>query len=250
MVDSTAIHDASRGALPAIVLAQSSAPGGVDPVRAARDVFQGPDFWWKRLEPGPTPETSRLRRIFGAILDLLGRGWDAVWGLIARALRFLFGHSAGESSGGTVLVWIVAGAILAWAIWKLSPRIHQWLGRDAPPFRLDAFTSQALPAASDLHAEAERSLRDGRHAEAIRLALLALIAALETRGLLRYDATRTNREYRAELRPHPALAARFGQLARIYEAVWYGQEQAGREQAEESIRLCESPIDGETVTHG
>ena len=91
-------------------------------------------------------------------------------------------------------------------------------------------------------------IRLTRHAEAIRLALLAMIASLEKRGLLRYDTTRTNREYRAELRPRPELAEPFGRLARIYEGVWYGRQPAGPEQAEESIRLCVSMIDGEALT--
>ena len=201
-------------------------------------MFQGPDFWWKRIEPGPTPETSWLRSVLKSILQALGRAWDAVWELIVRVLRFLFGRMPGESSGGKLLVWLLAGAILAWAIWKLSPLLLSRLGREMSPRANDVPESQALPAANYLRDEAARALRDGRRAEAIRLALLALIAALEKAGLLRYDTTRTNREYRAELRPRPDLAAQVGRLARIYEGVWYGREPAGRDQAEESIRLC------------
>ena len=83
------------------------------------------------------------------------------------------------------------------------------------------------------------------HAEAIRLALLALIARLEKQGRLRYDTTRTNREYQRELRPTPELAACFGQLARIYERVWYGRMPAGRAEAEQAIGLSGSVIDRE-----
>lgn len=250
MAASGATREMRRVALAASPLAQPSGTGGMDPVRAAKEVFQGPDFWWKRLGPSTTTETSWLGRFVAAILNLLGRAFLAVWDLIVRVFRFLFGRMAGDSSGGAVLVWILAGAILAWAIWKLSPLILRWLGRDATPVATDATVTQPLPAASLLRAEAAQALRDGRHAEAIRLALLAMIAALETRGLLRYDTTRTNREYRAELGPRPDLSARFGQLARIYESVWYGREPAGRAQAEESIRLCETPIDGEGEISG
>ena len=97
---------------------------------------------------------------------------------------------------------------------------------------------QTLAEASDLFEQAGQAFRDGSHAEAIRLALLALIARLEKQGLLRYDTTRTNREYQRELRPWSELAACFGQLARIYERVWYGRVPAGRAEAEQAIRLC------------
>ncbi|MDR3617712.1 MAG: DUF4129 domain-containing protein [Paludisphaera borealis] len=250
MAISTAILNASRAGLHAIAPAQPSAIEGVDPVGAAREVFQDSEFWWKRIEPISKPKTSWIQSILVTILDVLGRAWNAVLDLIARILRFLFGRFAGESSGGAVLVWILAGAVLAWAIWKLLPLFLQRIGRDAPVVRPDAVVSQALPAAADLRDQAVQAQRDGHHAEAIRLALLTLIATLEKRGLLRYDTTRTNREYRAELRLHPELSTRFGRLARIYEGVWYGREPAGPEQAEESIRLCESPVDGEAFSYG
>ena len=85
------------------------------------------------------------------------------------------------------------------------------------------------------------------YAEAIRLALLALIARLEKQGLLRYDTTRTNREYQMELRHTSELAACFGQLARIYERVWYGRVPAGRAEAEQAISLCGSVINREDL---
>ena len=85
------------------------------------------------------------------------------------------------------------------------------------------------------------------YADAIRLALLALIARLEKHGLLRYDTTRTNREYQRELRQRADLAACFGQLARIYERVWYGRASAGRAEAEQAIGLCGSVINREDL---
>jgi Domain of unknown function (DUF4129) len=251
MTASTEILNASQAVLQAT--ASGSAPGAagdVDPVLVARDVFQDSDFWWKRLEPGIAPGTSWLQTVWNAILDVLGRIWEAIWRPIARILRLLFGGFSGASSGGSWLVWIVALAILVWAIWKLLPMIVQWLRADAPRVRPEAVASQSLPAAADLREQAQQALRDGRHAEAIRLALLALIAALEKQGLVRYDKTRTNREYRAELFRQPELATRFGRLARIYEGVWYGPGTAGREQAEESILLCVPPINVEGPSPG
>ena len=105
----------------------------------------------------------------------------------------------------------------------------------------------ALAEATDLFAQAGQAFRDGKHAEAIRLALLALIARLEKQGLLRYDTTRTNREYQRELCQRADLAARFGQLARIYDRVWYGRASAGAAEAEQAISLCGSVINREDL---
>ena len=60
---------------------------------------------------------------------------------------------------------------------------------------------QTLAGAGGPLRASRRGVRHGKYAEAIRLALLALIARLEKQGLIRYDTTRTNREYQMELRP-------------------------------------------------
>ena len=223
----------------------SSGPAGSDPALAARDVFQDQDFWWKRIEPRPV-STSWLDSILAAALDLFDRVLHAIWELLAKILRSLFSIFTGASSGGTVAVWLIVAALLAWSIWRLGPVIVRWLRGSAPaPSRQGGVTWQTLAEASDLFEQAGQAFRDGMHAEAIRLALLALIARLEKQGLLRYDTTRTNREYQVELRHRSELAACFGQLARIYERVWYGRVPAGRAEAEQAISLCGSVINRE-----
>ncbi len=105
--------------------------------------------------------------------------------------------------------------------------------------------SQTLAEPADLYEQAVQAFRDGSHAEAIRLALLSLIARLEKQGRLRYDTTRTNREYQMELRPSSEIAACFGQLARIYERVWYGRAPAIPAEAERALSLSGSMLNTE-----
>ena len=44
-----------------------------------------------------------------------------------RFCASLFGIFTGASSGGTVAVWLIVAALLAWSIWKLCPVIVRWL---------------------------------------------------------------------------------------------------------------------------
>ncbi len=46
-----------------------------------------------------------------------------------------------------------------------------------------------------------------------------------------------------ELRPQGNLAASFGQLARIYERVWYGKMPAGPAEAEAAIGPVPAPVE-------
>ena len=119
--------------------------------------------------------------------------------------------------------------------------------RDACAQTAGSVSWQTLAEPSDLFAQAGEAFANAKYAEAIRLALLALIARLEKQGLIRYDTTRTNREYQRELRHMTDVAASFGQLARIYERVWYGRVSAGRAEAEEAIGLCRSLINREDL---
>ena len=231
--------------------APSSGSAGVDPAQAAREVLLDQDFWWKRVEPRSV-STSWLDATLEAVWNFLARTLRAFGEWLRNLFRSLRGVFSGDPSSLTTVIWLVAAALLAWSTWKLYPVIMRWLGGATAPRSLAAGTQggvayETLAEASELFEESGQAFRDGLYADAIRLALLALIARLEKQGLLRYDTTRTNREYQADLRQTSELAACFGQLARIYERVWYGREPAGRAEAEQAIRLCDSVVNGEEL---
>jgi hypothetical protein len=183
-----------------------------------------------------------------AVLDLFDRIRRAILELILKILGNLFGVFTGNASIVTVVVWLLVAVLLAWTIWKLYPVIVRWLSGGAPaPSTQERVTWHTLADASDLFEQAGQAFGEGLYAESIRLALLALIARLQKAGLLRYDPARTNREYQRELRHQTELAACFGQLARIYERVWYGRLPAGRADAEQAISLCGSLINREDL---
>jgi Domain of unknown function (DUF4129) len=229
----------------AFAAAPPSQPANVDPARAAREVFQDQDFWWKRIEP-KTISTSSFEYNLATVLDLLGRLLRAIIDPFATLFRSLFGLLTGAGSGGMIVVWLLVVAFLAGSIWKLYPVIVGWLSDGGPaPSARHAVASETLPEASLLLEQASLAFGKGMYADAIRLALLALIARLEKQGLLRYDTTRTNREYQIELRHMSELAARFGQLARIYDRVWYGRVAPDHAAAELAINLCRSVINWE-----
>jgi hypothetical protein len=233
--------------IPSSASALTSRPGAMDPARLARDVFQEQDFWWKRIESG-SGSVSWLESLLRAPLNFVGRILKAIVDFILNLLPNLFLGLSGASLGGTVLVCLAVVGLLVWAVWKLVPLVARWLTAAALPAGAQApVDSQALSEASALFEQAAASFRAGMCSDAIRLALLALIARLQKQGLLRYDATRTNREYQRELRRTEDIAAGFGQLARIYERVWYGRMPAGRAEAEQAMSLCGSMINREDL---
>ncbi len=231
---------------PARLSAAAAAAGATDPAQAARDVFQDPQFWWKRVET-KTVDTSWMVSIAEVLAKLLARILGGLGEWIGWLLKRLFRFAIGGGETGRVLVWVIVAVLLVWVVWMLLPVVLRWLGALPSPRTSGASPArmEVLPESADLFEQAGLALRDGHHAEAIRLALLALIARLEKRGMLRYDTSRTNREYQRELTPSAEIAAGFGRLARIYDRVWYGGRPAGREDAEQAIGLCHTMIAGE-----
>jgi hypothetical protein len=230
-------------------LAEAAEP----PVLAAKEVFQGPEFWWKRVEPQETSSSwlwSFLEAVWEPVRWVLSQIFDLL-GWLLKKIFGAFSALAGGAGGDSLIVWLIALAVLAWVAWKVYPSFVRWLGASSLPSRPtgspDASSLQTLAEASDLFSQAEQAHRDGDHAEAVRLALLALIARLERQGLLRYDTTRTNREYQRELRHRADLASLFATVSRIYERIWYGRISASESDAEEALRHSRLVIVGKEL---
>ncbi len=222
-----------------------------DPAAVAREVFSQDDFWWKRLEPTERAGERDGTSVFAAIRRFL-------WSLIKPILDFLawlFSIPGAVLGGGRSLlpsvVWLVAIPALIYGLWKLAPILKDMLmPGSSQAMKRDSETWTELPKAEVLLAQAQAALGQDRFADAIRLALLAVIAWLVQQGRIRFDSTRTNREHERALGSTPELAAQFARLARIQERVWYGRVQARRDDAVQALELCVSLLSGKGTAAG
>ena len=160
----------------------------------------------------------------------------------------LFGAFTGAGSGGAVVVWLIIVAFLAGSIWKLYPVIADWLTGGGPePGLRHAVASQAL---------AEAPFYSNKPAwPSATECMLTLsdwlcwphCAVRETRSFaLRHNADQPRVPDRAA--PHVGAGRALGQLARIYDRVWYGRVTPDRAAAELAINLCRSMINWEGPT--
>ena len=121
------------GAADALVRAGTA--GRADAGLTAREVLQGEDFWWKRVERVTVP-TSGILGFFATVAEFIGRLFKPLWDLFVEFLRgiyqwwrSLYGWLAtGDWTGGSDVIWLIAAVILGWAIWKLSPFVVRWIG--------------------------------------------------------------------------------------------------------------------------
>lgn len=144
-----------------------------DPERLAR-IYQRPDFVWARWTE-----------------SLSDRVRDVVWTLLLRLQEFL---AAGNLRP---VAWVASGVLVVFAVALLI-----WLTRrlqSALVVPADAPRSEELHV-PDLEAEALRLAASGNWVAAIRQLLRALLVALDRRGWLPYDPSRSNREVLRALR--------------------------------------------------
>lgn len=109
-----------------------------------------------------------------------------------------------------LVFWYVASQLLA----GMTPetRLDDPNGDDAAISAGQAFErAQTLSAAGDLRS-------------AVRYLYLATLLTLDEQGQLRYDRTRTNREYLASVAQSPRLASTLGDVVDVFDRVWYGQQ--------------------------
>jgi hypothetical protein len=204
--------------------------------QTAREVFEGPDFWWKRKSTidGPHGEVTW----FAVVLEALGNLLKRIWEFIASLFQWNLGLQGW--SGGIVVIWVVLALAGAWILWKLS----FWCWNQSAQYKRRGRTEanflaqETLPEARVLLEKAAKAVQAGEYSEALRFAFLAVLASLQSDGMLRYDPSRTNREYEQDLKQESEILSVFHQVARPYERVWYGRYPADQPEVERVFALC------------
>ena len=122
-----------------------------------------------------------------------------------------------------VMAIIAAIAGIAYAIYRTmnAPRNRQ-IARDGVEITID--NVEQYIHESDLDRFLREALAAGNYPLAIRLYYLQVIKQLSESGAIRWSREKTNRDYLRETRAHRS-AAEFRATTRIYERVWYGNQQ-------------------------
>lgn len=220
----------------------------VDPDQAAvaaREVLQGPQFWWKHRSDIDDPTRhlgflSRVSEVIETVWNWLVAGLKRLFEFLVYLLNFAPPGLTSSTAAARVIVCVLAVAAIGFLGWKCYGLLRQ--RKRAPAVELPDDTSrlEQLPDALVLLARAQAALQAGDNVQALRFAFLALLALLQDRGILRYSRGRTNTEYSRDLRGQPSLATDFRGVALPFERAQYGKIEPSRIEARQAIAVCQS----------
>ena len=147
-------------------------------------------------------------------------------GLLQKILDFLKRLFPGsETTGNFALPLLFSLGVFLALLLVLYFSLRGIFGELVQEANLDnGNSSEEELTATQAMQHAQNSARAGDHRQAVRYLYLSELLLLEERGLLRYNRSRTNREYLRSLQDHPQLALLLQDVIDIFDRVWYGYQ--------------------------
>ena len=175
-------------------------PADVDPLK---EILSRPEFQWQETQPLQMPDW--LVRF----LDWLDRLTNRF-----RNATFRFGR---------VPLIVTAVVVFLLSLFFISRAFSRSLVREAqlPP---GEGASDELLSSQGALKRAEALSTQGDYRNAVRYLYLSSLLVLDEQGLMRYDRSRTNREYLRSVSSRPELANPLRKVIDVFDRVWYGFE--------------------------
>lgn len=118
-----------------------------------------------------------------------------------------------------VVIIVVGGAVLLVIV---GSALRRFLADMVPEAELEGGDEDELLTAETALKRAKMVSAGGDYRSAVRYLYLSSLLWLEERGLLRYDRSRTNREYVRSVSGRPDLSASLQDVVDVFDQVWYG----------------------------
>ncbi|HEU0291586.1 MAG TPA: DUF4129 domain-containing protein [Anaerolineales bacterium] len=176
----------------------------VQDIESLKEILARPEFQWDAGQPAP---------------DWLQQFLDAFFSFMER-LAFGIQNTIYY---GRVPLMIGAALLLLLSLVYISRNLSRSLVREAE-LNAQGGEDEALLTSKGALQRANSLSSQGDYRNAIRYLYLSSLLVLDERGLLRYDRSRTNREYLRSVSSKPGLAAPLRDVVDVFDRVWYGFE--------------------------
>jgi len=175
----------------------------IDPLK---DILERPEFQWGEAQAVKTP--NWLQKILDGFFDLLDRFIYAIQNTVFY---------------GRIPLMIIATLLFAISLLYIYRSLSRSLVRNAE-LAAEGSEEDAILTSKGALQRAQTLSTQGDYRNAMRYLYLSSLLILDERGLLRYDRSRTNREYLQSVSSKPELATPLRDVIDVFDRVWYGYE--------------------------
>ena len=183
----------------------------VQDVEPLREILAHPEFQWAQA---PAPENPEwLQRILDAIAEFMN--------------RITYGIQNGVYYGRVPLI-VAAVVIFILSVFFIARNLSRSLVREAE-IAAENDDDDTLLTSQGAMQRAQTLSGQGDYRNAVRYLYLSSLLILDEHGVLRYDRSRTNREYLRSVSSKPGLAGPLSDVIDVFDRVWYGFDQVDEE---------------------
>ena len=176
----------------------------IQDIEPLKEILARPEFQWSASQEAP----DWFQRALNAFFDWMERLAFGVQNTVYY---------------GRVPLMIGAALLLLLSLFYISRNLSRSLVREAE-LAGEASDDEALLTSKGALQRAQTLSSQGDYRTAIRYLYLSSLLVLDERGLLRYDRSRTNREYLRSVSSKPQLATPLRDVIDVFDRVWYGFE--------------------------
>jgi hypothetical protein len=168
-----------------------------------QEIFARPEFQWEESQPLVIP--NWLDRILNWLDQLSNRVVNAL-------LPY-----------GRIPLIITAVLLFLLSLFFISRSLSRSLVQEAQ-LEVEGNENDDLMTSKGAFKRAENLSMQGDYRNAIRYLYLSSLLVLDEQGVMRYDRSRTNREYLRSVSSRPELAKPLRDVIEVFDRTWYGFE--------------------------
>lgn len=175
-------------------------------VAPLKEILARPEFQWQQAQPLQMPDW--LTKLYDRLIAIRDR-------IILRVATLIYEERT--------LLKIAAALLFLLSLFFISRGLSRSLVREAQ-LADEGDGNDELLTSKGAFKRAETLSMQGDYRNAIRYLYLSSLLVLDEQGLMRYDRSRTNREYLRSVSSKPELAKPLRAVIDVFDRVWYGFE--------------------------
>jgi len=168
------------------------------------DILSQPEFIWQ--EPAPNPVNDWLQQI---------------WESISRWLNDILGDRTLNIPLNQNWLTLIASLLLVIILYFVFRTLFIDFSKESRLNNENGDGSEPITSEAAFE-KAQMLSRGGDYRSAVRYLYLSALLIMDERGVLRYDRSKTNREYLRSVSESPELSEPLEEVIDVFDNVWYG----------------------------